>query len=334
MNCDIVIKTFSRDYNRCLYLLKSIKNFFNGYNKIYIFLDDENGVQEFIDDGIKKIVKADVRIVPCSYEDGYMKQQYYKLNGGRFSDAEYLLPLDSDMVFYRPSTPADWLYDGLAFINYGNWSSPQNFPTTSLITSIIRKIGHRTHDLNSYNSCIRDSINELDIKVIEDIGSKIVLLYEGRYYDIDSSRPHTTWLSSIKNISEKPIDTMRLHYIFTKSGLNYINKFITDYTKQDLFSSILNIEKFPVFSEYQVYGNIINLSNHNEYGHILFEENSNEYHFASKKLPIIKCNTRQESSFFVYEEIINGKYACEVDRYHVLNKIRTERAHFSGEEWH
>ena len=79
---------------------------------------------------------------------------------------------------------------------------------------------------------------------------------------------------------------------------------------------------FPVFSEYQVYGNLIK-DNPEDLNHSLLGPD-NYSHFTSN-LPVIKCNSRQESAFSVYEEILNGSYCDYSDRNHVLQLIRIAR---------
>jgi hypothetical protein len=334
MIIDVVIKSFSRDYTRLSYLLNSIRVYFTGYRNVYLFLDDEPDAVDFINNVVRQALDCIVNVVPCGNDQGYMLQQYFKLNGGEFSDADYLLPLDSDMVFFRRSTPADWLHAGKAFVLYGAWQSPQHFPPPKLISEVIGLIGRRTHDLCAYIEAIRTAAGRLRVNILEDLDGKIVFSYEGQCYDLDSARLHSTWLSSIKPITKDPIDTMRIHYMLSKEGLNHVKQKITEYTSQDLRSSILNARLFPIFSEYQVYGNIVRDCQFSDLGHCFIAESDKRYTILADQLPTIKCNTRAESAYQAYHEIIAGRYAKQTNRLAVVSDLRQSRTQFPGEEWH
>ena len=334
MNCDIVIKSFARDYSRLLILLRSIRKYFSDYNKLYIILDDDLNVSAFKNDIFSIISDADISVVPSGGSDGYLIQQFYKLNGSNFSDSEYLLPLDSDMVFFRNSSPFEWLFESKAFIPFGSWRSPQNFPPTEFMGKLVEAMGYRTHDLHSYVRFIRLNGHNLEVDILEDLGEKLVLKYKGSVYDIDANRPHTTWLSSIKSLAQYPIDSMRQHYMFTALGIDRVKSDITKYSQNsNLLQSMLDFRKFPVFSEYQVYGNILNNYKENDYGHILIGESEPIYREVVGSLPIVKCNTRTDSAFEMYEEIINGRFQSAVNRGLVLSEIRNARKSWISEEW-
>ena len=88
---------------------------------------------------------------------------------------------------------------------------------------------------------------------------------------------------------------------------------------------------FPIFSEYQVYGNLVKDNPSPLHHTMLGPDNYN--HFTSN-LPAIKCNSRQESAYSVYEEILNGLYSGCSDRNQVLQSLRVARQAVNpNEEW-
>lgn len=311
-----------------------MRTYFSGYRNVYLFLDDEPDATDFINNVVRPSLDCIVTLVPSGGENGYMLQQYYKLNGGEFSDAEYLLPLDSDMVFFRRSTPVDWIHEGKAFILYGAWRSPQHFPPPKLMSAVMGVLQRRTHDLNVYIDALRSHASRLDVEILEDLGGKIVFSYGGQCYDLDSARLHTTWLSSIKPLTNNPIDSMRIHYMLTKEGLKHVKQKIFEYTGEDLRNSILDVSKFPIFSEYQAYGNIVHDCGSSDLGHSFISESDHKYLELAQNLPTIKCNTRADSAYAAYREIVDGKYAQQTNRNSVLKELRGSRSDHLGEEWH
>lgn len=54
-----------------------------------------------------------VRVEFCrDYQDDYLGQQATKLLADTFSDADYICHVDSDCIFFRPTSPQDFIVDG------------------------------------------------------------------------------------------------------------------------------------------------------------------------------------------------------------------------------
>lgn len=330
MDVDIVIKSFSRDYERLSYCLDSIRLFLIDYKKIFLVLDDEVEVEKFLQNAILPD-RTIVRIVPQKADTtGYIYQQYFKLNGDQFSSANYLLPIDSDTVFFRSATVQDWFVEGSPFIAYGNWRDCNSFPPNELISQVIQGIGWRTHDINLYMNELRTKKDVYGMSIDSDNGSKLCFKYKGMSYILDSSNLHATWLSSIQHLTSSPIDSMRAHYIFSKEASEYVRDHITQLFKVNFLTAISDPNFFPVFSEYQVYGNLINNAP-NKFGYKFFDDTQSA--LILDKLPIIKCNSRTDSATEVYQRIIKGAFANENSRNEVLRKIRLERKLLSAEDW-
>jgi hypothetical protein len=310
--------------------LDSIRLFLMDYKKIFLVLDDEVEVEKFLQNTILPD-RTIVRIVPQKADTtGYIYQQYFKLNGDQFSSANYLLPIDSDTVFFRSATVQDWFVEGSPFIAYGNWRDCNSFPPNKLISQVIQGIGWRTHDINLYMNELRDKKDVYGVSIDSDNGSVLRFKYEGVPYILESSNLHATWLSAIQHLTQFPIDSMRAHYIFSREASQYIRDYIVKLFNTDFLSAISNVNAFPVFSEYQVFGNLIN-GVPNRFGYKFFDDTQSS--IILDKLPIIKCNSRADSAMEVYQRIIKGAFANENSRNEVLHKIRLERKLFSAEDW-
>lgn len=106
-NTDIFIKTYGGDFEWLKYCLRSIQKFCTGFNKIILVCDegDRRGLEEF------GLTKETVFYVPLGFR-GYLFQQWIKLNAHTYSDADYILFVDSDCVFTKSTTPNDFIKSG------------------------------------------------------------------------------------------------------------------------------------------------------------------------------------------------------------------------------
>lgn len=97
---DIFIKTYPDDYPWLEYCLRSIRKFATGFRKVVIVSSAP--------------LKADATVfqVKEHIEDGYLSQQIFKLNADNFSDADYILHIDSDTIFTRPVSPETYFTNG------------------------------------------------------------------------------------------------------------------------------------------------------------------------------------------------------------------------------
>lgn len=325
---DIIVKSFSRDLRRLDYLLRSAQKYFTGFNEFIVVLEDDVACRSFAELYNDNFFKF--HFVSPIFNNGYIYQQFVKLNGLCLSSADYLLPLDSDMVFYRNSTCLDWFNDEKPYLPYGNWVNVDNFPTIEMMAMFINSMDNRTHDLRLITEAIELNFLKFGLEITVNDENILKFDFNGRGYEISKKRLHDTWISSLKNISLKPIDTMRSHYIFERDCLNYVKSKIEAYTSLPMIEAIFNTEFFPVFSEYQVYGNLIfDSSLHNKYLYI----KEPEYYSILDKMPIIKCNSREESAFDFYEQILGGRYELSHSRSKVLQDIKKIRVLFPMEDW-
>lgn len=108
---DIFIKTYGGDFEWLKYCLRSIQKFCTGFNEIILVCDeaDKGGLEEF------GLTRERVEYVPLEF-NGYLFQQWIKLNAHSYSESDYILFVDSDCVFTKPTTPNDFIKSGKPMI--------------------------------------------------------------------------------------------------------------------------------------------------------------------------------------------------------------------------
>ena len=191
---DLVIKSFSRDYIALRYLLRSIALNLSGYRRLYLFLDNEACFNEF-QESIRDFIRPEWQIQLCDAysRSGYLQQQLYKLNFFKFSDADFILPLDSDMIVYRESTVEDWLFDGKAVIPFGNWDSLCSYPPVGLHSKIVEMGLEVRHSIDQMIFFIKERSHELGCTNLNESNGALRFAYDGSIYSLDPRRPHRAW---------------------------------------------------------------------------------------------------------------------------------------------
>ncbi len=100
---DIFIRTYPGDYYWLDYCLKSIETYASGFRKIWI-------VSPNIAPPIALPQNAEWKVMNDETEDGYLAQQITKCYADAITDyqADYILHVDSDVIFQRAVTPGDF----------------------------------------------------------------------------------------------------------------------------------------------------------------------------------------------------------------------------------
>lgn len=109
VTCDIFIRTYPKDYEWLDYCLKSIEKFCTGFHKIMVVSPDIAPLN--IQLGYKNWkMPIEWKVVQDETEDGYLAQQITKLYADVHLDyqPDYILHVDSDVIFTRPTTPQDF----------------------------------------------------------------------------------------------------------------------------------------------------------------------------------------------------------------------------------
>lgn len=118
--CDIFIKTYPPDFKWLGYCLLSITKFAAGFQRtIIVTPEDSNALRDAI--VAANTGSASFRIEqrfeygmgnPDSDSSNYLSQQVFKLHADTFSDADFILNIDSDTILTQHVTPETYFKDG------------------------------------------------------------------------------------------------------------------------------------------------------------------------------------------------------------------------------
>lgn len=107
MTTDIFIRSYQGDFKWLEYSLASIKKYCTGFRQVVIVVPD-GSVGPLVKLGLSGVV-----LQSCpNYANDYLGQQVTKLTAHRYSDADRVLFVDSDVVFHTPTTPEDFMKGG------------------------------------------------------------------------------------------------------------------------------------------------------------------------------------------------------------------------------
>lgn len=117
MSIDIFYKTYHQDKKWLEYSLRSLSKFVTGYNNIVILIPIRD--KRYFE-GINFPERTIIHFVN-EYGDGYLYQQVCKIQGHKYSDADYILFSDSDCIFDHPINLQDFIADGKPEILYTHY---------------------------------------------------------------------------------------------------------------------------------------------------------------------------------------------------------------------
>lgn len=108
MKVTVFLRSYAADLPWVPYALRSLNRFVTGVSEIIISVPKED-FDKFraLDLTREKLVVS--RVVT---RDGYMEQQWDKLIADFYTDADYILYWDSDVIATRPFSPGDLMIDG------------------------------------------------------------------------------------------------------------------------------------------------------------------------------------------------------------------------------
>lgn len=119
VKCAIFIRSYAKDIPWLGYCLKSIEKFATGFGSVVVVHPRQekhdfywvwNRFPQF------QFVESD----PLT-QDGYIAQQIDKLNADKYTDADYILFLDSDCFAFTPFKPEDFFKDNLPMMIHRSW---------------------------------------------------------------------------------------------------------------------------------------------------------------------------------------------------------------------
>ena len=107
MNCDILIRSYYKDFRWLRYCLRSIDKYCSGFRYVVVVVP-ESSIERLFWMGLTSSM-----IFRCrDYQDDYLGQQVTKLMADTFTDADFICHVDSDCIFHRPITPRDLFSNG------------------------------------------------------------------------------------------------------------------------------------------------------------------------------------------------------------------------------
>jgi|SRR5450631_688851 hypothetical protein len=108
MVCDILIRSYWKDFEWLDFCLASIAKYCRGFRAVVVVVPQSSKLW------LRRHPLPPIAQIKFSrnYADDYLGQQATKLLGDTFTDAEYICHVDSDCVFCRPTSPEDLITDG------------------------------------------------------------------------------------------------------------------------------------------------------------------------------------------------------------------------------
>lgn len=107
MTCDLFIRSYWKDLEWLSFCLESIDQYCRGFRSVIVV------VPRSTEPWLRRTpLPRNPRIEFCKdYQDDYLGQQATKLLADTFTDADYICHVDSDCVFFRPTSPQDLIVD-------------------------------------------------------------------------------------------------------------------------------------------------------------------------------------------------------------------------------
>lgn len=118
MSIDIFYKSYRKDFLWLSYSLRSISKFITGYNEIHIVLPEKD---KHLFDHSFLPERTFIHYVP-EYGNGYLYQQFVKMQAHKYCNADYILYADSDCIFDKPTDLKTLIKDGKPEILYTHYS--------------------------------------------------------------------------------------------------------------------------------------------------------------------------------------------------------------------
>ncbi|MGH8193625.1 MAG: DUF6492 family protein, partial [Woeseiaceae bacterium] len=113
MICDILIRSYWRDFAWLEYCLRSIEQHCSGF-RVVILAIPERSVPWL---NRWPPLPSGMRLEICpNYPDDYLGQQVTKLHADEVTDADLICHVDSDCIFVRPTSPHDLAPGGLPLV--------------------------------------------------------------------------------------------------------------------------------------------------------------------------------------------------------------------------
>lgn len=117
---DIFYKSYSRDFKILKYSLLSLEKNVTGYDEITIVIPKIDA--SLFNYRIQNLPPRTKVIMVEEEGNGYLFQQYCKMNAHKYCDTEFILYADSDCIFDHPINLNDYIKDNKPQILYTDYS--------------------------------------------------------------------------------------------------------------------------------------------------------------------------------------------------------------------
>ena len=108
MICDILIRSYWKDFEWLEYCLASVEKHCRGFRAVIVVVPRSSEPRL-----LRRRLPGIGQIKICrNYADDYLGQQFTKLSADTVTDAGYICHVDSDCIFTRPTSPEDLMTDG------------------------------------------------------------------------------------------------------------------------------------------------------------------------------------------------------------------------------
>lgn len=126
---DILIRTYPGDYCWLWHCLKQIERHARGFRNIHIVVPQGKAGP------LSVLTKEIVHECPC-YQDDYLGQQVTKMRADVYSDADFIMHIDSDVMLMRDTVPEDFIENGRAVLYHEPYEKIES-PWQSVIAEVL-----------------------------------------------------------------------------------------------------------------------------------------------------------------------------------------------------
>ena len=310
------LKTFDAEIKISRYLIASISKFCKSEYEIVVFTDtieEEKQIRDYGENLPIRVHSMEAEHLPRNI--GYLDQQCLKLSASEYTACDYILHVDSDMVFWRPFNIQDFLHQNLPLIPFADWSR-----NCFIHNHQVRSLQKYLNDDFFFIGKLEDYLSRLDNEQLLYLGysefrsdkySNVLIGTDGTVYRWSTAYPDLLWIVSSRLIApQTPFDTMRSHYIIDRSQLSELRNIIIQ-RYGSIWDLAYSRDAVPVFSEFQIIGNYI-LDRHYRAEKSLcfplpYQLLYNLETFGAK-IPVVKYQLK-DHPISVYTSILNGDFS-------------------------
>lgn len=127
---DVFIRSYAGDFQWLNYALRSLYKRTEGFGQTHIVVPTGHAEQ------LKHLTEEKVYECPV-YADDYIGQQITKLMADTYSDADYIMHVDSDLIFLQDVTPDMFIVDGKPIIYHEPYSVVGMEPWYPIVSEVL-----------------------------------------------------------------------------------------------------------------------------------------------------------------------------------------------------